>query len=132
MTASSSKTLRAWWQAYCDDLFQFDQEYRNFFTAAGRVVQGADVLKNELLGAVENLYCNWYLPELATAWGTHVEQELLTDWHVPGVTPQRSFFDTHVQPILKERESSRAFVIISDAFRFEAAKELCCPDQQGR
>lgn len=115
----------AMWQGYCEDLYRFDQAYRQFFTAAGRVVQGADVLKNELVSAVENLYCNWYLPELATAWGKHVEKELLSDWHVPGVTPQRSFYDTHVQPILKERDTSRAFVIISDAFRYEAAKELC-------
>ena len=40
------------------------------------------------------------------------------------VPNQYAFFDRHVQPWLSEAENRRAFVIISDAFRYEAAQEL--------
>jgi len=110
--------------AYTDEIYAFDQAYRHFYAAAGAVKQGLDVLKKELLPAVEKLYCNWYLPELALAWGKLVDENLLSAWKVPGIKGQRSFYDEYVQPILDERESSRAYVIISDAMRYEVGKEL--------
>lgn len=110
--------------AYTRELFAFDQAYRQFYAAASAVKQGLDVLKNDMLPAIENLYCNWYVPELALAWGKHVETEMLDHWAVPGVSSQRRFYADSVQPILAERDTSRAFVIISDALRYEMAEEL--------
>src|SRR5439155_8179293 len=50
---------------------------------------------------------------------------LLTKWQIDDdVKNQYSFYDRNVRPWLEEGENRRAFVIISDAFRYEAAQEL--------
>jgi uncharacterized protein (TIGR02687 family) len=110
--------------AYSSELYAFDQAYRHFYTAAVAVKQGLDVLKQDLLPSVENFYCNWYVPELALAWDKHIEAGLLQDWALPGIASQRTFYKDFVQPILAERDTSRAYVIISDALRYEVAEEL--------
>ncbi len=115
-------SAEAMFGAYTRELYAFDQAYRHFYAAAGAVKQGLDVLKKDLLPAVENLYCNWYVPELALAWGKHVETALMERWAVPGVHRQRAFYADCVEPVLKERGSSRAYVIISDALRYEIAE----------
>lgn len=53
-----------------------------------------------------------------------MEGGLLARWQIEGVNPQRHFYRRHVQPWLDEGDSRRAFVIVSDAFRYEAAREL--------
>jgi len=118
------KSAEDMFDAYTHELYAFDQAYRQFYTAAFDVKQGLDVLKTDLLPAIENLYCNWYLPELALAWGKNVEADMLQQWNVPGVKSQRTFYADSVQPILDERDTSRAYVIISDALRYEIADEL--------
>ncbi len=110
--------------AYTTDLYAFDQAYRHFYTAAGAVKQSLDVLKKDLLPAIENLYCNWYVRELALAWGRLIEEELFTSWKIPGFSSQQSFYADCVQPVLDERDTSRAYVIVSDAMRFEIGEEL--------
>ncbi len=118
------KTAEGMFAAYTNELYAFDQAYRQFYAAASAVKQGLDVLKTDLQPAIENLYCNWYLSELSLAWGKNVEADLLHQWNVPGVRNQRSFYADSVQPILDERDTSRAYVIISDALRYEVAEEL--------
>ena len=60
------------------------------------------------------------------AWGQCIEPPggLLTQWRIKQVINQYRFFDHTVKPWLEEGENRRAFVIISDAFRYEAAQEL--------
>ena len=64
---------------------------------------------------------------LVLAWGKFLEPDggLLSRWQIDGVPNQHRFYDRHVRPWLGRRaKNRRAFVIISDAFRFEAAQEL--------
>jgi uncharacterized protein (TIGR02687 family) len=49
---------------------------------------------------------------------------LLTKWKIDKVPNQHAFYDRNVRPWLEEGDNRRAFVIISDAFRYEAAQEL--------
>ena len=49
---------------------------------------------------------------------------LLSKWQIDEVPNQHRFYDRNVRPWLDEGENRRAFVIISDAFRYEAAQEL--------
>ncbi len=60
------------------------------------------------------------------AWGQCIEPPggLLSQWRIKQVPNQYRFFDHTVKPWLEEGENRRAFVIISDAFRYEAAQEL--------
>jgi hypothetical protein len=69
------------------------------------------------------------MPLLATAWGGFLEGGagevgLLSNWQVYGLDNQYRFFDRHVRPVLENAPRARVFVLISDAFRYEAAAEL--------
>ncbi|WP_164102238.1 BREX-1 system phosphatase PglZ type A [Candidatus Laterigemmans baculatus] len=117
-------TASAMYRAYEQDLFRFDQLYRHFCEAADTAeAHSFDVLKN-LREQVEAAYVNWYITQMSLAWGKFVDRDLLSSWKIAEVPNQQQFFARHVQPRLKESDKRKAFVIISDAFRYEAAEEL--------
>ena len=112
------------YRAYEAELFRFDQLYRHFCENADvAAAQGWDMLK-PLREEIEACYCNGYLTNLALAWGKFVEIELPDRWNIEGIENQYAFFDRQVRPWLEEGDRRRAFVIISDAMRYEVAEEL--------
>lgn len=122
----------AMYWAYESTLYRFDQLYRHFCEAADLAESsGWDILK-PLRTDVEAAYTNWFVPRLALTWGKFVDPQgpvgLLKKWTLrrgaQSVPNQYDFFHHNVQPRLKEAGNRRAFVIISDAFRYEAAHEL--------
>ena len=119
-----SSDTTAMYKAYESRLFRFDQLYRHFCenadVAAGH---GWDMLK-PLREEIESCYCNGYLTPMALAWGKFVDAELPEKWAIDGIQNQYAFFDRRVRPWLDEAENRRAFVIISDAMRYEVAEEL--------
>jgi len=115
-------------RAYERELFRFDQLYRQFCEQADIAESRIwDVLKT-LREQVEACYVNGYIQDLATCWGKLVvpkgKPSLLSAWKVKDTPNQQDFFERYVAPRLKEAERRRSFVIISDAFRYEAAEEL--------
>ncbi len=117
-------SAKAMFLGYCDELYRFDQAYRDFHLAASKVKQGIDVLKHDLLCAVENYYSNAFMPTLAAAWNQHIQAELVKRWRLADVPFQTCFYDRYVRPILNERDTSKAYVIVSDALRYEIAREI--------
>ena len=119
-----SPDMTEMYKDYESRLFRFDQLYRHFCenadVAAG---QGWDMLK-PLREEIEACYCNGYLNPIALAWGKFVGEELPGRWAIDDVQNQYRFFAQHVGPWLSEADNRRAFVIISDAMRYEAAEEL--------
>jgi uncharacterized protein (TIGR02687 family) len=112
------------WAAYTSRLFRFDQLYRLFCEAADKAeAENWDVLK-DLRSHVEDVYGNWYLAELGDLWTRQAETELLPTWRLPEVPNQYDFFRKAVKPVLDGDPDRRVVVIISDAFRYEAAEEL--------
>ena len=111
--------------AYVEELCRFDQLYRHFCEAADFAeAAGWDILK-ALRERIEDVYGNWYLANLALRWGEQLEGGgLLKTWRLQDVGAQQDFFKRYVQTRLDEADDRRVFVIISDAFRFEAAREL--------
>jgi uncharacterized protein (TIGR02687 family) len=109
------------YEAYTKSLYRFDQLYRLFCEQADQT-RSWDILKR-LREEMERAYANWFVPTLALAWDRHLP-ELLSTWSLEGIPNQTCFFSTHVQPRLAEGENRKAFVVISDAFRYEAAQEL--------
>ena len=110
---------------YRDQLFQFDQLYRHFHTAADQVEPtGWGVLRG-LRESIEQAYTGWFMPQLSAAWAKVVEgpQGLLSTWRLPEVTPQQAFFEQKVLPLF-DTGVKRVFVVISDALRYEVAHEL--------
>lgn len=114
--------------AYTTELFRFDQFYRQFHQAADIAELGGwDVLKT-LQAAVEDCYSGWFTDQIALAWDSFLEQGqaqgLLHKWSLSGVHNQCDFFAHFVRHALRSSSRTRVFVVISDAFRYEAAEEL--------
>lgn len=112
----------ALFQAYENELFRFDSAYRHYVAASQRA--HVELLK-KLDEEVEQCYAYWYLDQLGRNWGDCVEAEQrLTQWKIAGVPNQQNFYERWVQPQFEKHRSKRLIVIISDAFRYEAAVEL--------
>ncbi|MDC0362813.1 BREX-1 system phosphatase PglZ type A [Halioglobus sp.] len=115
-------STEAVYKAYEKELYKFDTAYRHYVEAS--LQAHVDLLK-KLDDEVEQCYANWYIDNLAKNWGEKVEAEKrLSDWHIPDVPNQQSFFQQNVDPVLGQPKPRRIVVIISDAFRYEAAVEL--------
>jgi uncharacterized protein (TIGR02687 family) len=112
------------WSLYTRELYQFDQLYRLFCEYADAAeAQGWGVLIS-LRDPIEQHYGNGFITKLSLAWGDRVEGGLLSNWKIPEVLNQQDFYLKRVQPVLDERPERKVIVIISDAFRYEAAREL--------
>ncbi|MCP5213009.1 MAG: BREX-1 system phosphatase PglZ type A [Hahellaceae bacterium] len=115
-------STQAIFEAYETDLHQFDTAYRHYFEASGRA--NVEILKR-LDQAMEQVYANWYLDNLSRNWGDKVEsEERLSHWKIPQVGNQQDFYSRHVKSAFAKSKQTRVVVIISDAFRYEAAAEL--------
>ena len=115
-------------KAYADELFLFDRNYRQFNREADRVEMGGwDVLKG-LQSDVEDCHGGWFMDQLALAWGGFMEASdgpgLIDTWSLSGIKKQSAFYKDFVKGVLDAASRNRVFVIISDAFRYEAAVEL--------
>lgn len=120
-------SAKALYQSYQQELYKFDACYRVFCENAVSVAQnGSDVLKlTGLVDEIESLYVDWYLHDLAIAWGKLVDGDnLLQSWSLPAVPNQYQFYRQHVRSILDNTQNKRVFVIISDALRYEVAQEM--------
>jgi hypothetical protein len=99
--------------------------YRHFHEAAEKVEPMGWAVLHELRARIEDTYTGWFLPQFGTAWARVIEGEggLLSQWTAAGMPNQHRFFDIQVAPLLAAG-AKRVFVVISDAFRYEAAEEL--------
>lgn len=123
----SYPTAEKMYAAYAGELFRYDQIYRQFQEAADQVeLRGWDILK-DLRSIVEDGY-GWFIDESAMVWGGFIDQGkgkgLLNHWSIKDIHNQYDFYHSHVSPLLKSSPQGKAYVIISDAFRYEVAEEL--------
>lgn len=110
------------YKAYERELYRFDMAYRHYCEASQRA--HVEILK-KLDEEVESCYSFWYIDNLAKSWGDRIEAEQrLSQWHFPGIPNQQDFFQGLVRPLFSKATKRRVVVIISDAFRYEAAVEL--------
>ncbi|WP_107838029.1 BREX-1 system phosphatase PglZ type A [Metasolibacillus meyeri] len=101
---------------YASSLYLIDQAYRRFIVGY-KQLENKEVL-DELAEKLTNWYENKYLSKVAEETNYTLEQAEL------GKLPkQAAFYRDNVEPIM-QKESTRVFVIISDALRFEAGAEL--------
>ena len=107
-------------QTYASDYYRADLFYRKFYTAFDRTERKERLFP--LREKVDNVYSNWFLKQLSVKWTDRQEKELTPKWMLDGIVQQNQFYKTYIQPIIAAGE--RVFVIVSDALRYEAAKEL--------
>lgn len=97
---------------YVSSGYKVDTDYRKFMYAYQQAGMPEQFAKTKTL--VESIYVNNYLDDSIYAWSQSLDYSEINPKHL-----QRNFYRFHVSP-----QKNRVVVIISDAFRFEAAKEL--------
>lgn len=111
---SPKNNLKELIDSYSTQDYQIDTDYRKFIVNLDRMEDTSAIEK--LSDLLENVYRTDYLEKEVYAWNeAYVENAM---HHV--ITEQSNFYSRKVAP-MKEKVA----VIISDAFRFEAAQELC-------
>ena len=105
-------------QRYAELWYRQDQLYRKYVYHVSQ--SGQTTIMQRLSNLIENLYSNTYLLALNNNWQRIVDDA--TKWQASSVPLQSRFFIHYVQPFLKKRK--KVFVVISDAFRYEAGQEL--------
>ena len=117
---------KAIWKLYTEQGYQMDCDYRQFHLHFGNSLKDSNaVLEDKLKHAaeyVESLYKNWFLGEMTSCWVNAVSDDLASLGYVSEIRRQRDFYTHYVHPLAGK--VTRAFVIISDALRYEVAAEL--------
>ncbi|HIZ57603.1 MAG TPA: BREX-1 system phosphatase PglZ type A [Candidatus Faecalibacterium gallistercoris] len=118
---------KAVWKLYTEKAFEMDSFYRHFHYAFSCTLKDSNpLLEDKLKHAaeyVEGLYQNWYLKELTGCWTNAISDNLASLGYVSEIAKQRDFYARYIRPLAGK--NTRAFVIISDALRYEVAVELC-------
>lgn len=116
----------ALWKEYTGNLCRMDHYYRQFHAAFGKSLKESGTILEDLYknvaDYVEKLYKNWYLAKLGDQWTKLAADEFEKGAALAGIPQQSDFYNTYVDPIVSS--GSRAYVIISDALRYEVAEEL--------
>lgn len=114
------------WKFYTEKAYEMDSFYRHFHFAFGNTLKDPNPLLEDSLkhaaDYVESLYQNWFLKELSDCWTNAAAEDLAKIGYVSEIGRQRDFFQQYIKPTTS---TSHAFVIISDALRYEVAAELC-------
>lgn len=108
-----AEDLTAQINEYTDKNYKIDTEYRRFITAYDQIENTADF--EDMKDLIQNIYTTEYLEKSVYYWNLAFEKNALQE-----VIPlQRNFYRDEVRAV-----KEKVVVIISDAFRYEAAKEL--------
>lgn len=102
---------------YSEDLYRMDYYYRKFYYLFDNNFQ-ITFIRN-IAKDVENLYVNWFIPKLDESWVKPLRNKEYY-WEFYGIKEQRNFYSENSG----EFDKVKSVVIISDALRFEVAKEL--------
>ncbi|MBK6734352.1 MAG: PglZ domain-containing protein [bacterium] len=109
---------------YCSDGYRYDRHYREFCAAcAEAALPGWEPLR-AMAEEVERAYDQAFLAPFGREWTRLLDAGFLQSWCLPDRAMQHNFFRDQIRPVLQESEKRKAYVIISDALRFEAAHEL--------
>ena len=102
---------------YQKETYLIDSYYRWFYYSYDRI-EDADKF-SDVRERVENIYSNTYLQNLTPKWNINLTDETM---QTVGLVKQDDFYKHYLKGY--EAKNNRIIVIISDAFRYECAKEL--------
>ena len=117
------------WKEYTQDWYTMDTAYRAFCDAldacqlkAGDAPEYVRDAAEMLAERTENLYANWFLPQMNTCWVNNAETDWMECGYVRGLPRQRDFFRSTVSA--RSKEYKRTMVIVSDGLRYEVGLEI--------
>lgn len=106
---------------YADELYKIDKIYRSL------IINFINANRPEILSSlVENLsdwYNNYYMDKLSLSTDYVIDNELSKNWSIHKFNMQKDFYEDHIKYLINNT-SEKIYVIISDAFSYECAKEL--------
>ena len=105
---------------YINELYLVDTLYRKMYYFFDNIRDKDNFIN--LKNKVENNYTNTYMLELSLKWSDTIEN--LNRYDANKLTMQNKFFDKYIKSQAESSKNGRTIVIISDAFRYECAKEL--------
>lgn len=103
---------------YADNFSEVDTLYRKVYFFFDNI-ENRDLfisLKNK----IENIYVNNFMSELSIKWSDMIEN--MSRYDSNRMVLQKKFYKNYIKPFNDKKD--RIIVIISDAFRYECAKEL--------
>ena len=103
---------------YADNFSEVDTLYRKVYFFFDNI-ENRDMfisLKNK----IENIYVNNFMSELSIKWSDMIEN--MSRYDSNRMVLQKDFYKNYIKPFNDKKD--RIIVIISDAFRYECAKEL--------
>lgn len=107
-------------EIYANELYIVDTLYRKMYYFFDNISDKDNFMN--LKDEVENNYINTYMLELSLKWSDTIEN--LNRYDANKLVMQNKFFDKYIKKQAESSRNGRTIVIISDAFRFECAKEL--------
>ena len=107
-------------ELYTKELYLVDTLYRKMYYYYDNISDKDNFM--DLKNKVENNYINTYMLELSLKWSDCIEN--LNRYDSNKLLMQNKFFDNYVKAQAESARNGRTIVIISDAFRYECAKEL--------
>ena len=103
---------------YADNFSEVDTLYRKVYFYFDNI-EDKDIFIN-LKNKIENIYVNDFMSELSIKWSDMIEN--MPKYDSNRMTLQKDFYKNYIRPFNDKKD--RIIVIISDAFRYECAKEL--------
>ena len=103
---------------YTDELCIIDTLYRKSYYYFDNISDKDMFI--ELKNRIENKYVNSFMSELSIKWSDTIEN--MASYNSNRITMQNKFYNTYVKPYNDKKD--RIIVIVSDALRYECAKEL--------
>lgn len=122
-TRGEAASLKELVDSYAGGWEEVDRRYREFFLARSRMRAGR--FKDALAPAVARIEKDYdaYLADLTERWQRHLMDE--SGWPPSSVPSQSAFFHDNVELAFpKDEPRGRVGVIVSDALRFEAGRDL--------
>ena len=107
-------------ELYANELYLVDTLYRKMYYYFDNISDKDNFMN--LKNKVENNYINTYMLELSLKWSDTIEN--LNRYDSNKLVMQNKFFDKYIKSQAESSRNGRTIVIISDAFRYECAKEL--------
>jgi len=120
---AEAKTL---WQSYTNYFYVMDSHYRHFHISFNNTIKAPNPALDDLIrkcaDVIEGLYHNWFLKGLTENWTGLIAEGFENLGYVSELPRQRGFYTKYVAATVKS--GKRAFVIVSDALRYEVAAQL--------
>lgn len=111
------------WKSYTDKFYLMDTYYRKFQRAYQKSLENSNIKLDDLfkftVERAEGIYKHWFLDNLLTNWCNVSSKEFEEYGKILEVDQQVDFYNNNIK-----NAKTKTYVIISDAMRYEVAREL--------